>query len=110
MRLIFYLHHIVSCFPSCRVRGGGRAANTRTDKQGAGGGVGIPWPSSPPLCRGLGHGRDDALLHEHTRLGAVLEGLLGGPLGADGQAEGALVLLARLEGVGELRGEVPVVL
>ena len=60
---------------------------------------------------GLGHGGNDlAGLDEDAGLGARLERLLGGPLGADGDAQRALVLLPRLEGVGELGGEVAVVL
>ena len=41
----------------------------------------------------FGHWRDDALLHEDARLGGVLEGLLGHPFWADGEAERAFVLL-----------------
>jgi hypothetical protein len=58
----------------------------------------------------LRHGRDNALLHEHTRLGSVLERLLCLPLWSDRQTQRALVLLPGLEGVRELVCEVAIVL
>lgn len=56
------------------------------------------------------NGRDDALLDNDARLCPLLERLLGDEVLADGEAEGALVLLLGLVGVRELGGEVLVVL
>lgn len=58
----------------------------------------------------FGYRRDDALLDDDARLRGVLERLLGQELGADGQPEAALVLGPALVLVGELGGEVFVVL
>ena len=58
----------------------------------------------------LRNGRDDALLDDDPRLDGLAKSLLGDPLLADGQPQGALVLARRLEGVRQLRGEVARVL
>jgi hypothetical protein len=59
---------------------------------------------------GLRHGRNNALLDNDTRLGRVLERLLGHPLGTDRQPERTLVLLLRFEGVRQSRSKILVVL
>lgn len=67
-------------------------------------------PAKPNSMRRLSDRRNNTLLHQDPGLRCLLERLLGHPLGADGQAEGALVLEAGLVGVGELGGHVLVVL
>lgn len=72
----------------------------------------LPGTTTDPdkLIDRLGYRRDDALLDDDARLRGLLERLLGQELGADGQAEAALVLGPALVLVGELGGEVFVVL
>lgn len=58
----------------------------------------------------LVHGLDDTLFDHDTGLGGVLNSLLRGPFGTDGETQGAFVLLLGLELVRELRSHVLVVL
>jgi len=59
---------------------------------------------------GLLHGFDDTLFDHDAGLGGVLDSLLGGPFGTDGETQRPFVLLLGLELVRELRSHILVVL
>lgn len=68
---------------------------------------------SPQLCelmRRLRYRRNNALLDNNTRFRGILEGLLGHELGSHRQSQTSLILRSALVLMGELRGEIPVVL